>query len=122
MTYLEAWNQANIQSVGLLEDDTVYAICYKGRRFDKVRYFVMNPSNGLYYSNMSLWSDVLDKKLADRMKRDLDYPNRAHNVANYESKELAELFNSDHWQVMSVNQIIKFSLERLDEHDGERTD
>lgn len=122
MTYLEAWNQANIQSVGLLEDDSIYAVCYKGRRFDKVMYFVMDPSNGLYYSNMSLWSDVLDKKLADRMKRDLDYPNCAHNVANNESEKLAELFNSDHWHVMSVNQIIKFSLERLDEHDGERTD
>ena len=122
MTYLEAWNLAHNQSVGLLEDDTIYAICYKGIRFDRTQYFVMNPSNGQYYSNMSLWREVLDKKLADRMKRDLDYPNRAINVANHESERLSMLFNSDHWLVMSVNQIIKFSLERLNEHDGERAD
>lgn len=122
MTYLEAWNQAHNQSVGLLEDDTIYAICYKGIRFDRTQYFVMSPSDDRYYSNMSLWRDVLDKRLAERMKRELDYPNRAINAANHESERLSTLFNSDQWRVMSVNQIIKFSLERLDEHDGERTD
>ena len=115
MTYLEAWEFAYNQSLGLFESSIfLYAICFKGYHPVKqiVRYFIMEPLNKDYYTNIGLYREVLDKDLANKL-HDLSWPRKASNVALHEPEEEAALFHGNTWRVMTVEALIRHASENL---------
>ena len=115
MTYLEAWEFAYNQSLGLFESSIfLYTVCFKGYHPVKhaVRYFMMEPLNKEYYGNIMLFREVLDKKLADKLQN-LSWARKASAVDWREPKEEAALFHGNTWRVMTVEELIKHASENL---------
>ena len=115
MTYLEAWEIAYNQSLGLFESSIfLYAVCFKGYHpiQHTARYFIIKPSNKDYYANIGLFREVLDKDLVNKIQA-VFWSRKVSNVDLHEPEEEAALFHGNTWQVMTVEALIRHASENL---------